>query len=75
MQNKGTNNPMYGKKHKDSNKKLISFALSKPVYMYKLINGKYKLNSIYLNSVVISKLLNFHKTTIGKSIKKEKIIK
>jgi hypothetical protein len=65
---------MYGKKHRDSSKKLISFALSKPVYMYKLINGSYLLYNIYPNSIVVGKLLNLHKTTVGKYIKKEKVI-
>lgn len=74
IQNKGEGNPMYGKKHKDSSRKLISFALSKPVYMYKLINGHYLLYNIYPNSTVVAKLLNLHKTTVGRYIKKEKII-
>lgn len=74
LQNKGEGNPMYGKKHKDSSKKLISFALSKPVYMYKLINGNCLLYNIYPNSIEVAKLLNLHKSTIGKYIKKEKII-
>jgi hypothetical protein len=43
---------MYGKKHKVSSKKLISFALSKSVYMYKFINGNYLLYNIYPNSTV-----------------------
>jgi group I intron endonuclease len=42
IQNEGKSNPMYGKKHNNSSKKLISFALSKPVYMYKWINGSYQ---------------------------------
>jgi group I intron endonuclease len=74
IQNEGKSNPMYGKKHKDSSKKLISFALSKPVYMYKWINGSYLLYNIYPNSTVVAKLLNLHKTTVGRYIKKEKII-
>jgi len=63
---------MYGKKHKDSSKKLISFALSKPVYMYKLINDNCLLYNIYPNSIEVAKLLNLHKSTIGKYIRKEK---
>lgn len=74
LQNIGEGNPMYGKKHKVSSKKLISFALSKPVYMYKFINGNYLLYNIYPNSTVVAKLLNLHKTTVGRYIKKEKII-
>lgn len=71
---KGINNPMYGRRHSDETKKLISLKNSKPVYLYKLSEGKLKLVEIYLNSVEVGKLMNLHKSTIGKYIKKETLI-
>lgn len=71
---KGCRNPMYGRKHKEISKELISSALSKPVYFYKLIEGKHILSHVYRNSVVVANLLGLHKTTIGRYIKKGKII-
>jgi hypothetical protein len=40
---KGINNPMFGKKHTNKTKELISLALSKPVYIYKIVNDKLEL--------------------------------
>lgn len=67
-------NPMFGKKHTDKSKNLISKALSKPVYIYKVIDDQLELKEIFPNSVKLGELLNLHKSTIGKFIKKGKII-
>jgi len=71
---RGCRNPMYGRKHKNITKELISFALSKPVYIYKLIEGKYILSDVYKNSVEVARKLGLHKTTIGRYIKKKKLL-
>jgi hypothetical protein len=65
---------MYGKKHNNITKELISSALSKLVYFYKLKEGKYILSDVYKNSVEVARKLGLHKTTIGRYIKKEKVI-
>lgn len=70
----GINNPMFGKKHSNKTKDLMSLIKSKPVYFYILINKKFELTQIYPNSVCVVKLLNLHKTTIGKYIKIKKLI-
>ena len=70
---KGEKNPIFGKKHSDKSKKFISIALGKPVYMYKIVEDKFQLIEIYLNSVKVAKLLNLNKTTIGRYIKKKKV--
>lgn len=78
----GCRNPMYGKKYKEISKELISFALSKLVYIYKLRDSKYVLSEICKNSVEVGHKLGWrpgalaplHKSTIGKYIKKEKVI-
>jgi group I intron endonuclease len=70
----GINNPMFGKKHSNKTKNLMSVIKSKPVYFYKLINNKFELTQIYPNSLYVAKLLNLHKTTIGKYIKNNKLI-
>jgi group I intron endonuclease len=69
----GINNPMFGKKHSNQTKDLMSVIKSKPVYFYKLINNKFELIQIYPNSVYVAKLLNLHKTTMEKYIKKKLI--
>ena len=74
MATTGCRNPMYGRKHKNITKELILFALSIPVYLYKLIEGKYILSDVYKNSVEVVRKLGLHKTTIGRYIKKEKVI-
>jgi group I intron endonuclease len=66
---RGYNNPMYGKKHTLETKYLISLALSKPVYMYKVIGEEVELKYIYLNSVKVAEFLGLNKTTIGRCIK------
>lgn len=55
----GCRNPMYGKKHKEISKELISFALSKPVYIYKLRDSKYVLSEICKNSVEVGHKLGW----------------
>ena len=64
---------MFGKKHRDKSKKLISIVLGKFVYMYKIIEDKFQLIEIYPNSVKVAKLLYLNKTTIGRYIKKKKV--
>lgn len=61
------------KEHNSKTKDLISAKLSKPVYMYIFVNNKFKLKETYPNSLYVAKLLNLHKTTIGKYIKNKKI--
>jgi group I intron endonuclease len=71
---KGVNNPMYGKRHNDNTKKLMSSLKSKPVYLYKFFNNnEFKLVKVYPNCIEIAKLLNLHKTTIGRYIKNKKV--
>jgi group I intron endonuclease len=74
LSTQGINNPMFGKKHNKITKDLMSVIKSKPVYFYKLIDNKFELTQIYPNSVHVAKLLNLHKTTIGKYIKNTKLI-
>lgn len=71
---KGINNPMFGKKHTKRTKELISLALSKPVYIYKIVNDKLELKEIFPSSVKLAEKLNLNKTTIGRYIKRGKII-
>jgi NUMOD3 motif len=71
----GINNPMFGKSHTIYSKNLISLALSKPVYRYKIVEDKFELYDIYPNSVEVGKLLNLNKTTIGRYIRKNKIFR
>lgn len=68
----GIKNPMYGKKHRNESKYLISLALSKSVYMYKLVNEE--LSHIFYNSIKVAKFLNLHKIIVGRYIKQGKII-
>jgi group I intron endonuclease len=72
---RNSKNPMFGKKHTDKGKNLISKALSKPVYIYKIVDNQLELKEIFSSSVKLVELLNLHKSTIGKYIKKGKIIK
>lgn len=72
---RNTKNPMLGRKHRDISKNLISKALSKPVYMYKIIDNQLELKEIFPGSVKLAEFLNLHKSTIGKYIKRGKIIK
>jgi predicted DNA-binding transcriptional regulator AlpA len=65
---------MYGKRHTKRIKELISLALSKPVYIYKIVDDKLELKEIFPNSVKLGEMLNLNKTTIGRYIKKGKII-
>ena len=71
---KGINNPMFGQKHTNKTKELISLALSKPVYIYKIVNDKLELKEIFPNSMKLAEILNLNKTTIGRYIKRGKII-
>lgn len=71
---RNTKNPMFGRKHRDISKNLISKALSKPVYMYKIIDNQLELKEIFPSSVKLAEFLNLHKSTIGKYIKRGKII-
>lgn len=66
----GIKNPMFGKTHSDNIKNLISSALGKPVYFYKLIDNNLELFNIFPSSVKVGEFLNLHKSTIGKYIKK-----
>lgn len=51
-------------------KELIFLALSKPVYIYKIVKDKLELKEIFPNSVKLAEVLNLNKTTIGRYIKK-----
>jgi hypothetical protein len=66
---------MFGKKHTKKTKELISLALSKLVYIYKIVEDKLELKEIFPNSVKLAEVLNLNKTTIGRYIKKGKIIR
>jgi len=70
----GKNNPMYGRTHKKSSKILISVALSKPVYLYRVFENRIELFDVFLNSVEIAKLMILHKSTIGRYIKSGKTL-
>ena len=71
----GKNNPMFGKKHKDSSKILISKSKSKkPVFVYEIIDNKYKFVSYFINAVKVAEWLGVHKTTIYRYIKSNKIL-
>lgn len=71
---KGINSPMFGKKHTERTKELISLALSKSVYIYKIVNDKLELKEIFPNSMKLAKKLNLNKTTLSRYKKKSKII-
>ena len=75
MATRNSKNPMFNRKHSDISKNLISKALSKSVYMYKIIDNELELKEIFPSSVKLAKLLNLHKSTIGRYIKKGKIVK
>lgn len=65
---------MFGRTPKKSSKILISAALSKPVYLYRVSEDRIELSDVYSSSVEIAKLMNLHKSTIGRYIKNGKII-
>jgi len=71
---RGSKNSMFGKKYTDRGKILIPKALSKPVYMYKIVDDQLELKDIFPSSVKLAELLNLHKSRVGKYIKRGKII-
>jgi len=74
LSSQGSNNGMFGKKHTNKAKNKISLAISKPVYIYKIIDQKLELIKIFPSSVKLAEDMNLNKTTIGRYIKKGKII-
>lgn len=71
---KGRRNPMYGKKHSNYTKNLISERQSKRlVFVYENINNKYFLVAIFPNNVKIAKWLGINKTTVGRYMKSGKL--
>jgi len=59
---------MFGRTHKKRNKILISVALSKLVYLYRIFEDKIELFDVYSNSLEVAKLIYLHKSRIGKYI-------
>jgi group I intron endonuclease len=51
---RNSKNPIFGRKHRDISKNLISKALSKPVYMYKIIDNQLELKEIFPSSVKLN---------------------
>lgn len=70
----GKNNSMFGRTHKKSSKILISAALSKPVYLYRVFEVRIELFDVYSISIEIAKLMNLHILTRGRYIKSGKIL-